>query len=222
MTDTMTKNDSEPPKANRNKKLVAIGAAVLVAGGLAIPAAIFGPQLMGIEESAEQAEANAPAQASEPAGFTEFRNDEAGIALSYPSSWVELRPKKPEENLLIASDGGGNVISLRVVDLPKAVSKQEVESGTIQKETDQVVGANPQATLLNEPRQLELGGLPGYWYLYSFPDKVSGQPGVHSHYFIFDGKKMFSLVLQTVPAEKFQESAPVFDQITNSFRTLDT
>ncbi|MGH4013869.1 MAG: hypothetical protein ACRDSL_08045 [Pseudonocardiaceae bacterium] len=217
MTDTITKNDSGPPRSTRKTKLLAIVAGVLVAGGLAVPAAIFGPQMVGIEEPAEQTEANTPAQAPKPANFTEFRHEEAGIALSYPSSWVQLKTDDPQI-LLLASDGPENSFLLRAVELPNPVGQQEL--GSAKQLTDQIVGANQTAKMLVEPTRIELGGLPGHWYFYSFQDEASGQPGIHSHYFVFDGKTMLTLVFQTLPAEKFQESAPIFDQITSSFRVL--
>lgn len=221
MTDTMTKSDSNPSKAPGKKKLVAIVAAVLVAGGLAVPAALFGPQLVGIgEPSNEAANAGGGAAADGAASgeVTEFHNEKAGIALSYPASWVQLKTNDPQI-LLLASDGPENSFLVRSVELPRPVGQPELPAA--KQLTDQIVGGNKTAQMLTEPKQVELGGLPGYWYLYSFKDEQSGQTGAHSHFFLFKGNTMLTFVFQTIPVEEFQNSAPVFDKITASFRVLN-
>ncbi len=222
MTDTITKSDSNPSKPTGKKKLLVIGAALLVAVGLAVPAAIFGPQLLGFEQPSNEAGANppagAPAEAPKPIDFTEFRSDQAGIALSYPSNWVQLKTNDPQIALL-ASDGPENSFLVRTVDLPNPVGKEQLPAA--RQLTDQIVGGNKTAKMLTEPKQIELDGLPGYWYLYSFKDEASGQDGAHSHFFIFNGKKMITFVFQTLPAGEFQQSAPIFDQITSSLKVLN-
>lgn len=222
MTDTITKGGSGPSKATSKKKLVVIVAALLVAVGLAVPAAIFGPQLVGVDDSSNEAGTNppagAPAEGANPGAVTEFRNDQAGIALSYPANWVPLKTADPQI-LLLASDGPENSFLVRSVDLPKPVGKPELPAA--KQLTDQIVGGNKTAKMITEPKQVELGGLPGYWYLYSFKDEASGQEGAHSHFFLFKGNKMLTFVFQTVPVDQFQQSAPVFDQITASLRVLD-
>ncbi|MGH3928840.1 MAG: hypothetical protein ACRDTF_02555, partial [Pseudonocardiaceae bacterium] len=194
-----------------------IGVAALVAVGLAIPAAIFGPQLVGLGQPANEAPPNpAPAAAPDPAELTEFRNEQVGFALSYPASWVERKASDPQI-LLSASDATEqNAFLVRAVELPQTVGQQELEAA--KELTDRIVGANPTAQLLFEPRALELAGLPGYWYFYSFKDEASGQQGAHSHYFLFKGNTMLSFVFQTIPLGEFKNSAAAFDQITASLR----
>ncbi|MGH3913242.1 MAG: hypothetical protein ACRDTC_07515 [Pseudonocardiaceae bacterium] len=195
-----------------------IGAAVLVAGGLAIPAAIFGPQLVGLETPATEAPPNpAPAPAPAPVPLTEFRNDQIGFTLSYPASWLRLETSDPQV-LLLASDGPENSFLVRAVELPQSVGQQELPAA--KQLTDRIVAANESAQMIIEPQALEVGGLPGYWYFYSFKDDASGQQGAHSHFFLFKDKTMLTLVFQTVPVENFSQSAPIFDQITGSLRTL--
>ncbi|MGH9198826.1 MAG: hypothetical protein ACRD1T_24250 [Acidimicrobiia bacterium] len=220
MTDTITKGGSSPSKATSKKKLIAIVAAVLVAGGLAVPAAIFGPQLLGIGETSQDAGANAPAgpaAGAQPGQFTEWRNDQVGIAMSYPANWVQLKADNPGV-LLLASDGPENSFVVRSVELVKPIGQPELAAA--KQETDQVIASNKTAKMIAEPKQIEMGGLPGFWYLYSFKDETSGQIGAHSHFFLFKGRTMITLVFQALPVEKFQQSAPVFDQITSSFRVL--
>lgn len=224
MINPVPQNDGSTPKPSRSRRLLFIGAAVLVAGGLAIPAAIFGPQLVGLEKPATEAPPNPapaaapnPQNASDPIPLTEFRNDQVGFALSYPASWLQLKTNDPQV-LLLASDGPENSFLVRAVELPQSVGQQELPAA--KQLTDRIVAANESAQLLVEPQALEVGGLPGYWYFYSFKDEATGQQGAHSHFFLFKDKTMLTLVFQTVPAGNFSASAPVFDQITGSLRML--
>jgi hypothetical protein len=71
-----------------------------------------------------------------------------------------------------------------------------------------------------EPIETEQGGLPGLYYLYTFRDPVSGQTGVHSHFFLFKDSAMISLVFQTLPEGDFGRLAPLFDRVAGSLRVL--
>jgi hypothetical protein len=218
MSNPESQNDSSAPKTKSRKKLLAIVAGVLVLAGLAVPAAIFGPQLIGIEEpSKDSPPGSSSTAAPPPANFTEFRSDKTGIALSYPADWIQMKTADPQI-LLLASNGPQDSFLVRAVELPTPVGQEQL--GEAKQLTDQIVGANRTAQLLVEPQKIEMGGLPGYWYFYSFTDEASGQQGAHSHFFLFKGNTMLTFVFQTVPLEKFQESASTFDQITGSLRVL--
>lgn len=218
MTDPVQPNDASASRSTRRRQLLLIGAAVLVAGGLAIPAAIFGPQLVGLEQPVKEAPPNpAPAAAPDPAELTEFRNEQIGFALSYPASWDQLETNDPQV-LLLASDGPETSFLVRAVELPQVVGQQELPAA--KQLTDRIVGANKTAQMLVEPQALEVGGLPGYWYFYSFKDETTGQQGAHSHFFLFKENTMLTLVYQTVPLERFKASAPVFDEINRSLHMI--
>lgn len=219
MTNPVLQNDRKVAKTPDSRRVLIIGVAALVAVGLAIPAAIFGPQLVGLGQPTNEAPPNpAPAAAPGAAELTEFRNDRVGFALSYPASWVVRKANDPQI-LLSASDASEkNAFLVRAVELPQAVGQPELEAA--KGLTDRIVGANPTAKLVFEPQALQLAGLPGYWYFYSFKDDVSGQEGAHSHYFLFKGNTMLSFVFQTIPLGEFKNSAAAFDQITSSLRML--
>jgi hypothetical protein len=221
MTNTVSEIPSSPPKTSPGKqRVIIIVAALLTAVVLGVLAALFVvPRLTGSEEPAPQAAAGGSPAGVVPAGeLTEFVHEPTGIALSYPSSWVQLKTNDPQV-LLLASDGLENNFLVRAVELPNAVGEPEL--GAAKQLTDKIVGANKSAKLLVQPKQLTVGGLPGYWYFYSFQDDATGKLGAHSHFFLFKGKTMISFVYQTIPLEKFQASAPVFDQINGSLHQLD-
>lgn len=217
MTDTISQNDSSPSTATRKKRLVAIVAGALVVILLGALAAIFGPGLLGYQGTSNSAQQSAPPAKAAPTQLTEYRNDQVGIALSYPATWAQLKAKDPQV-LLVASEGAEGTFQLRAVQLPTVVGQQQLPAAKAL--TDQIVGANKTAQMLTEPKQITLGGLPGYWYLYTFKDQSSGQEGAHSHFFIFKDKTMLSFVFEAIPSSQFKDTAPNFDQIAASFHVL--
>lgn len=232
MTNTVSQIPSSPPKAPQTRRrVVIVVAALLLAAVLGVGAALYGPALLGFEKPAQDAGTSAAQpEAAQPSGeFTEFIHEPTGIALSYPSTWFRQDIKgdnpqgllivsdKPKEDLLSA--GTTNILLLSAAELRSPVGEQELDAA--KAELDQHVGAEESARLLVAPQKLTVGGMPGWWYFYSFKDEVTGQTGAHSHFFLFKGTTLFSLVYQTVPLEKFQESAPVFDGINGSLHTLE-
>ncbi|HEV8624391.1 MAG TPA: hypothetical protein VG034_08020, partial [Acidimicrobiia bacterium] len=142
--------------------------------------------------------APAPVQ---PDQLVEFRDDQAGFALSYPKPWVRATAPNPQIVLVAAEhepakNQGGSIL-VRVTPLDTPVGKAQL--GEARKATDAIVASSDGVALKAEPTDTEQGGLPGLYYLYTFRDPVSGQTGVHSHFFLFKDKAMISLVFQTLP-----------------------
>ena len=84
--------------------------------------------------------------------------------------------------------------------------------------TDRLVARGQRVRLLRPARQIELGGLPGWLYIYSFDDPDTGQRGAHAHYFLFRGDTLITVVFQTLPSESFATYAPLFDRLEASFK----
>jgi hypothetical protein len=203
--------------AIRSRRVLTIVIGVLLVAGLAL-GVVFGTGMMPPEAPAKATNAAADsATDAKPADFTAFRNDQAGFELAYPSSWSNLSTKDPQVLLLVAK-GTQDSFLVRSLDLAAPVGPQELPAA--KQLTDQIVASNTTAQMITEPKQIELGGLPGFFYFYSFKDAASGQEGVHSHYFLFKDKKMISLVFQALPKDHFAASAPTFDKITATFRSL--
>lgn len=207
--------------AMRSKRVVLVVAAVLVAGVLATLAAVFGSRMLALPPQPPppppQAAAEPSSPNSPPVDFVEFRSEQAGIALSVPKSWKRLQSDDPQV-VLVATKNQQDSFLVRTVELDTAVGPEQLPAA--KKLADQIVNSNKSAKLLAEPSQIELAGLPGYFYFYSFEDPATKQTGAHSHFFLFDGKRMITIVFQAVPVERFPEVAPTFDKITNSFRLL--
>ncbi len=201
--------------------LVIIG--LLLAVGLGTSAAIFGPRLFTGNQPSQAAntanttnKTDASAK-SKPIGFSEFRNEQAGFELAYPSDWTKLSAKDPQV-LLLLSQGPQDSMLVRVSELQEAVGPAQLPA--MKQVTDKLVASNKTVQMVAGPNQIELGGLPGYYYFYNFSDPATGQQGSHSHFFLFNGKTMISMVFQSMPKEHFAESAKTFDQVANSLHAL--
>lgn len=198
---------------SRRRRVLAVVVVVSVAAGLAVLASGAGQRLLGPEETP----AGAVRDPGRAADLTEFRSSQAGFAISYPAGWTRVQSPDPQVVLLAARDPEVSLL-VRVVGLEFPVGPQELPA--VRQLTDQIVTANQSVQLLAEPQPIELAGLPGYFYFYTFQDPATGQRGAHSHFFVFKGQSLITLVFQALPAEKFRAAAPTFDQITKSFRLL--
>jgi hypothetical protein len=204
--------------ALRRKRVIIVVATVLVAGVLATLAAVLGQRMLAPPPAPQTAAAQPSTPDSTPADFVEFRSDNGGFALSYPKSWQRL-PSQDPQVALVAANGQQDSFLVRVVKLDAAVGPDQLPAA--KQLADRIVKANKSVKLLTEPAKIELAGLPGYFYFYSFEDPVSKQTGAHSHFFLFNKDKMITLVFQSIPTEQFPRVAPTFDQITSSFRLLE-
>lgn len=208
------------------KRALVIAVGAVLAVGLGTSAAIWGPELFASGQPAKAANAANAASTPDkadastkalPVGFSQFRSDQAGFELAYPSTWTKLSPKDPQV-LLLASQGTQDTLLVRASELPDAVGPQQLPAA--RQVTDKLVTSNKSVQMITEPKQIELGGLPGFFYFYSFKDSATGQEGAHSHFFLFNGKTMISMVFQSLPRERFASTAPTFDKIAGSFRVL--
>lgn len=88
--------------------------------------------------------------------------------------------------------------------------------GDIKALTDRLLQGSNVHVVVQRP--VQLGGLAGYYYLYTIGEPGSAGFGVHAHYFLFSGSTMHVMVLQALPDTDFTELAPTFDRIARSYR----
>ena len=211
------------PLSSAKRMIVAGLGIVLVAGAGTWMAAArdTGTRRMPATTQARSVEAAAPAPA-QPDELTEFRDDQAGFALSYPKAWVRATAPNPQIVLVAAehdpAQNQGGSILVRVTPLDAPVGKAQLPEA--RKATDAIVSSSDGLALRAEPTEIEQGGLPGLYYLYTFRDPVSGRTGVHSHSFLFKDKAMISIVFQALPESDFGRLAPLFDRVAGSLRAL--
>ncbi|HEV2769776.1 MAG TPA: hypothetical protein VGV40_06275 [Solirubrobacteraceae bacterium] len=182
---------------------------------------VLGAGVMLVTRELTSPAAPVPAAPAPPAraadDVVQFEDAARGISIAYPADWQRLPSSDPEVRLL--AEGGGSSMLVRTADLGITVGPQDLDPA--KKITDGLVRAVAGMELLRPPRQVSLAGLPGYLYLYTFPDAATLQQGAHAHYFLFRGQTMISVVFQTVPSQRFAERAPGFDRIAETLRVTE-
>ena|SRR2546423_595005 len=188
-------------------KSMKIGAAVL--GGVLVVGAGFvvGRQLI---------------DSPKKSNLVEFRDRKAGWAISYPKTWNRLTSQDAAVALVVseqppATNSGGSILAR---DLTLGAPVTDANLAAAKEITSKIVlgGEGVQLLTQDQPAVVHQGGLPGYFYFYSFKDPATGQEGVHTHYFLFKGSTMISFVFQALPKDNFQGLAHLFDQVIGSFR----
>lgn len=156
-----------------------------------------------------------------------FTDAKAGIKLSYPQSWSQIEnnsaldlteDESTEVRLIIGRTEDEPSLLVRVKPLPAEINYDPNMSaqdlGVIQGQLDKLI--SPDVQILSRKPINDKGKL-GFHYLYVLKQESTGREGVHSHYFIFDGAKLNVLVFEVFPRAEFEEMAPIFDQILESF-----
>lgn len=144
-----------------------------------------------------------------------YRDPHGRFTLSYPASWTPAQSSDPNVALLLVDPPAGSML-VRVVGLHKAIDPANISA--VKAVTDAIVQTASVHMLEQGP--VTVGSTRGYFYLYTFTDPSSHQAGVHSHFFLFQGTTMYTLVFQALPATDFTSLARSFDQILQSFRPL--
>ena len=207
------------------RKQMIVGAGVLVAavavalGATAGRRAVSGDDTPSSTLRATSSTVSTVAQGC-PSGsgeLTEFRDADTGFAVSHPAAWPRLESSDPQVRLVVSPNQKDSIL-VRVITLDQPVAREDIPE--LRTVTDEIVKAGQGVEVLQGPREIEVGGLPGYYYFYRFVDPESGQRGAHSHYFLFRDNKMFILVFQALPEECFPPLAPLFDRVVNTFKPL--
>jgi hypothetical protein len=203
-------------------KSMKVGAAVL--GGVLVVGIAVAAGRRSVDSSKKSvAKALASTTSSTLAGsLVEFRDDKAGWAISYPKAWNRLQSQDAAVALVVSekppeANTGGSILARNLV-LGAPVDESKLPAA--KEVTDKIVTGGEGIQMLAQPTVVHQGGLPGYFYFYSFKDPTTGQEGVHTHYFLFKGSTMISFVFQALPKENFQGLAHLFDEVIGSFRVL--
>ena len=133
--------------------------------------------------------------------------------IKVPKAWRNLETPFADIRLVMAA-GENDGLRIRVLPIQTPATVDNI--GNFKEVTDAIVFGDESAKLIQE-QLIRVNGLLAYHYVYTFQDKTTNQQGVHAHYFVFEGNRMFSVVFQTVPTEDFRRLAPVFDQVAESF-----
>lgn len=212
-----TDSDNEPSSRALPRRWLIAGAvaagALAVGIGLVVGGAAGERVGSGLSPPASQPP-RAPAPPDAPPGFVRFRADGGLFSIAYPADWMRLDARDANVELLVTGKRAASLLA-RAIPLRFRVDRRNLPA--IKDLTDRIVASGRRVRLLAQERRVELGGLPGYFYLYSFRDD-SGRRGTHSHYFLFRGDTMITLVFQALPASRFDHFAPLFDRMASTFR----
>lgn len=155
------------------------------------------------------------ASAASLAPLVDYRDPAGRFSLQYPQSWTPVETSDPDVALLLLGPGGGSML-VRLVPLETPIDPAKIED--VKAVTDVVV-QSPTVQIV-EQKAVELSGIAGYYYLYTFQDASTQQEGVHSHFFLFRDRAMHTLVFQALPTDAFESLAAEFDRISQSYRIL--
>lgn len=137
-----------------------------------------------------------------------------GSRLQVPASWQASRPAGAGGQMLAVSPDGHASVLLRSVTLAHPIDPANRRA--VNDVVDTVL--NRSSIRMLSTRRVTVGRLPGYLYAYSFTDPSTGQVGVHWHYFLFDQRRLDTLVLQVLPASRAGDYATSLAAIAASFR----
>lgn len=183
----------------------------MVVGGLAAILALAGGMFLG-RKVIEGKEPNPPARAAQSARFHEPISD---VSIEVPANWTRLRSSDGEVRLLVAADRSTSLL-MRVTKAGLAtVTRRSLP--VVKQYTDGLLRQDTHARQLAAPAPIELGGLPGWRYRYTYAagDESSGS---HVHYFLFKNGRMIQLVFQASPPTRLDALLPTFDRIAGTFR----
>jgi len=153
---------------------------------------------------------------ADPPGFVRFRDVRAGFSIAYPEGWARVASGDADVQLLVGK-GRATSLLVRVAPSPLGAGVTAETLPIVRGLTDSLVRADGRVQLLGEPQPLVLDGLPGYRYAYTFATS-SGKPGAHLHYFLFKGKRIITLVLQTLPAQRLEQELPLLQRVAATFQ----
>lgn len=207
--------------------IVLIGA-VLLAGMLIGQQAVDPVEDLNSGAQAEEESATptptptADAELSEPPdGFVEFRDEETGFRIFHPENWTRQSPDDPEVRFL-ATPNARDSILVRVTPIDLGELEGDVSEDDFQALhgfTEEIVRGEDVEIL--DDGSVQIAGTVASHYLYTFDTAESEERGAHSHFFIFEEGRMITLVLQTIPPQRYSELAETFEVVAQSFELLD-
>jgi hypothetical protein len=118
-----------------------------------------------------------------------------------------------------------NNLRLRVSPLPQPVVVNDDTPDNVvselQAQFDRYIDSGENVRDVIQRQRVKINGVHGWWYLYTFNNAGGAEEGVHSHFFMLGGEKLYTLVFQVLPATAYEKYAATFDEIISSFEILD-
>ncbi len=186
-----------------NRKLLVV---VIVAAIVAL--------IVGVKVGQNLISSDTPAPRAE---VIRFKDAVSKVSIAYPASWKLLGVPADESDVALRiklDDAAGMQMRSTEVGFPPITPER---LPTVRKFTDGLLSEDKRVRLLKEPDPVELGGVPGYRYRYTFGSGTT--TGAHDHYFLFKDRRMIQIVFEVVPKERLPELTPVFQRIAGTFKS---
>lgn len=207
-TDSAPENEPGPKKPER-KRLLLVLAVVIVASVV-----LF---LANREDAG-------PAEEEGSAELATITDRQGGFSIKLPQHWqfFEQEQSDPEIRMVVGESGTQNNLRVRVSPLAEPVIIDSTTPDTVlaelQAQFDRYIDEGENVREVLQRQRVNINGVQGWWYLYSFNDSRGSEEGLHSHFFLLGGSKMYVLVFQVLPTSAYGNYARTFDEIITSFR----
>lgn len=151
---------------------------------------------------------------------------EGGYSIELPTNWqlFEQEQEDPQIRMVAGDRSGQNNVRIRVSPLaqPVIIDSKTPDSvlAEFQAQFDKYIDDGENVREVIQRQRVNINGLQGWWYLYSFNDSRGQEEGLHSHFFLMGGSKLYVLVFQTLPASAYKDLAGTFDKMIASFKLL--
>ena len=182
---------------------------------VAVGAYVLGQRQAEDDTAAPERGATTTTQFVMPSDFVPFDDKETGIKLAVPKDWVPYSTKDLDRSyrLLIGVPNAKDTLRVRMNAYSSPVTQENLRD---QKNVVDAIFAQEKIQILAS-EATTLNGLPALFYVYKFND-ASGEAGYHAHFFVFQGRKMVSLVFEAVPEARYALLAATFDKIATSIQ----
>jgi hypothetical protein len=194
-----------PRRRTLSPALLAVLTLLVVA--LVIGAFVIGQRATSdVAKSTEElAKGKRPAR---PANYVTFRDDQAGFTIDHPKDWQRLLVSQGDRRLVLKAPGE-NDDGLAVTVVPEEQMNDRIAAFSEAIKETQVL----------EEKPVNINGMSGYYYLYTYKDQSKNQDGVHLHYFLRQGPKLNIIVMQALPSDGLERRAEDFTQMLASFQS---
>ena len=213
-SDSASEEPKKPRKAGDRQRLIVVLGVVIVAAGIFYLANRDDPATVGDGETEE-------------VDFATIDDREGGFSIKLPRNWqfFEQQQEDPQIRFVAGAPGTQNNVRVRVSPLSQPVVIDSTTPDNVlaefQAQFDKYIDDGENVREVLQRKRVNINGLEGWWYLYSFNDSVGNEEGIHSHFFLMGGDKLYVLVFQALPTPAYETNAKLFDQIITSFRLLE-
>ncbi|MDQ3354578.1 MAG: hypothetical protein M3507_08915 [Actinomycetota bacterium] len=155
-----------------------------------------------------------------PEDYRQYRDEATGFTLAHPETWVPIA--RPEKDMRLVLSAGADSSLLVRYNLNDEAVDTSADLEKVRAFTDLVAEGTEGAQVVKR-QAFNLHGINGISYLSRYTNEETGRPLVNAHYFLFQGRKMFTVLFQIVPfppvepEDDFTRLLPDINAVLDSF-----